>query len=314
MSNEQTKLIANPFGEMTPRFNSNALAETEAQKGIAEIQARMAIAKRFPRDPIEATNRILNACTRISLAKTALYSYNRGKTEVTGPSIRLAETLAQNWGNFDYGIEELSQQNGSSTVKAFAWDLETNTQTVKTFQVPHIRYSKSGGNTLLTDPRDIYEKVANDGARRLRACILSTIPGDVIEAAVNQCDLTQRAKADTSPESVKQMLACFAGYKVTSEMIKKKLGNNVDAIRPAQYLQLERIYISLRDGMSKVSDWFENVQESNKSDNPLNAATSTRPDTVVDGVNQSTGEIEGDFEINPAALAGAKAEIPSGRY
>ena len=39
-----------------------------------------------------------------------------------------------------------------------------------------------------------------------------------------------------------------------------------------------------------------------------------QPDAIVDGVNQSTGEIEGDFEINPAALAGAKAEIPSGRY
>ena len=62
--------------------------------------------------------------------------------------------------------------------------------------------------------------------------------------------------------------------------------------------------------MSKVSDWFENVQESKKSDNPLNIATQQeQPDVITDGVNQSTGEIEGDFDVNPAAAAAAQNEF-----
>ena len=164
--------VDNPFGSNETSEPANALVNAESQRAIQEVQAAMVIAKKFPRNQIEAMERITNACCRQTLAETALYSYPRGGTEVTGPSIRLAEALAQEWGNLQFGIRELSQENGSSTVEAFAWDVERNTRQTKIFQVSHIRYSKKYGNTQLTDPRDIYEMVANQGARRLRACIL----------------------------------------------------------------------------------------------------------------------------------------------
>src|SRR5699024_1372946 len=159
--------------------------------------------KRFPRDPVEAMDRILQACTRPTLAEGALYSYSRGGSEITGPSIRLAEAIAQAWGNTQFGIRELEQRNGESTVEAYAWDLESNTRQAKVFQVPHERHTQRG-TTRLTDPRDIYELVANQGARRLRACILGVVPGDVTEAAVRQCETTLRTSADTSPEAIKK--------------------------------------------------------------------------------------------------------------
>ena len=43
---------------------------------------------------LEAMDKILQACTRPSLAEGALYSYSRGGSEITGPSIRLAEVAA----------------------------------------------------------------------------------------------------------------------------------------------------------------------------------------------------------------------------
>ena len=201
----------NPFisDRQQTSTTTTALATTDSNKGVAEIQASMMIAKSFPRDQIAAMDRILNACTRINLANAAVYQYARGGTDITGPSIRLAETIAQNWGNISFGIRELESSNGESTVQAYCRDIETNTYREMTFQVPHIRYSKSKGNTKLTDPRDIYELIANQGARRLRACILAIIPGDVTEAALEQCELTMRAKADTSPEAVQKMIEAF---------------------------------------------------------------------------------------------------------
>jgi hypothetical protein len=77
-------------------------------------------------------DRILNACTRPTLAEAGALHLRRGGTEITGPSIRLAEALAQNWGNIQFGIRELEQRNGESTVEAFAWDIETNTRQTKT--------------------------------------------------------------------------------------------------------------------------------------------------------------------------------------
>ena len=72
---------------------------------------------------------------------------------------------------------------------AYAWDLETNTRQTKVFSVPHIRSTKKG-NTVSEDPRDIYELVANQAARRVRACILGIMPGDVIDSAIAQCEQT----------------------------------------------------------------------------------------------------------------------------
>ena len=157
---------------MLPKGNASTMVAQTRE--MAEAMASAHMAKAFPRDVVAARDRILNACTRPKLAEVACYTYARGGTEVTGPSIRLAEAVAQAWGNVTFGIRELEQRNGESTCEAFAWDMETNTRQTKVFQVPHIRHTKRG-DTLLTDPRDIYELIANNGARRLRACILGII-------------------------------------------------------------------------------------------------------------------------------------------
>ena len=251
--------VANPFGQQQPR-QEQGLVAVEQQRAIQEVQAAMVIAKKFPRNPVEAMDRILQSCSRPSLAEGALYSYNRGGADVTGPSIRLAEALAQAWGNMQFGIRELEQRKGESVVEAFAWDVESNTKQVKIFTVPHIRHTRNGQKRL-EDPRDIYELVANNGARRLRACILGVIPGDVIESAQRQCEVTLTTHADTSPESIKKMVDTFASeFGVTTEQIQAYLGRRVDAMLPAQYVQMRKVYASLRDGMSKPSDWFK-VQE-----------------------------------------------------
>lgn len=236
--------------------SASPMVAAQEQREVAEVQAAMIIAKRFPRDMRDAEQRILASCTRVSLAEGALYNYNRGGTDITGPSIRLAEVLAQEWGNIQFGIRELSQDPGKSTVEAFAWDIERNVKSFKTFHVPHIRQTKRG-QTMLNDPRDIYETVANQGARRLRASILSVIPGDIVEAAVKECEKTLEAQAAVTPERIAAMLEKFAGFGVTKEMIEKRVQRHLDAITPTILVHLGKIYNSLRDGMGAVGDWFE---------------------------------------------------------
>jgi hypothetical protein len=280
----------NPFGSQVATENQNALVQSGSQREIQEVQAAMVIAKKFPRDSMRAMDRIINACTRPTLAQSALYSYPRGGQEVTGPSIRLAEAMAQEWGNIQFGIRELSAENGNSTVEAFAWDMETNTRQVKVFQVGHTRYSRNGGNQKLTDPRDIYELVANQGARRLRACILGVIPGDVTEAAVQQCEVTQASTIEVTPEAIKKMLEYFAdNWGVPQELIEKRIGRRADAINAPLMLNLRKIVQSLKDGMSKPSDWFD-----------IDAATETVAPKVSD-LNADLGAKKAAKKKAPAA-------------
>lgn len=267
----------------------NAAANSDAERSIQEVQAAMVIAKRFPRDSREAMDRILNACTRETLANSALYSYPRGGQEVTGPSIRLAESLAQEWGNIQFGIRELSSEDGVSTVEAFAWDVQTNTRQVKVFQVGHSRYSRNGGLKKLIDPRDIYEIVANQGARRLRACILGIIPGDVTEAAVNACEVTQRNSVVVTPETIRSMLDSFEEkYKVTQEAIEKRLGKRAEAINASQLLNLRKIFQSLKDGISKPSDWFELVIDPNAIEKIKHPITDEKLNAAIDAVKNGS--------------------------
>lgn len=251
----------NPFAVATQQTTqSGAIAQTDQHRAIAEVQAAMMIARANPRNPVAAMDRILNSCTRPTLANAAVYQYSRGGADVTGPSIRLAEAIAQQWGNMQFGIREVEQRKtaggSESTVQAYAWDVETNTRREVTFTVPHERHTKQGKKSL-TDPRDIYELVANQGSRRLRACILAIIPGDVTEAAVAQCDVTMHASADTSQEAVQKLVTAFAGYGVNQAQIEKRIQRRMDAIQPAQVVALRKIFMSMRDGMSKPEEWFE---------------------------------------------------------
>lgn len=306
---EQNNPFANAPVSARPT-GSNAVANTDQQRAVAEVQAAMMIARMNPRDTIAAMDRILNACARPTLADAAVYTYGRGGSDVSGPSIRLAEAMAQSWGNMQFGIRELDQRNGESTVQAFAWDVETNTRREVTFQVPHLRYTKKGSYKL-EDPRDIYEMVANQGARRLRACILAVIPGDVTEAAVTQCEVTMKTKADTSPEAMQKMIVAFGAFGVTKEQIEKRIQRRLDAIQPAQVVSLKKIYASLRDGMSSAADWFEadeaggegkkagaDAVKEKMRERAAPAAQPAAPAPTATAapaphVNQETGEIQG---------------------
>lgn len=269
----------------------SATAEMVVSRQAQEVQAAMVIAKKFPRDEVDSYNRIMRSCQRKSLAEQSMYEYPRGGVKVTGPSIRLAEAMAQNWGNIDFGIIELEQKNGESQVMAYAWDLETNTRQTKIFSVPHVRGTKKG-NVALTDPRDIYEMVANQGARRLRACILGIIPGDVQDAALEQCKETL-TKGEKEPliDRVRKMAKAFEdAYSVTLPMIEKYLGCNSDAFSENDFIRLKNVYKSLRDGMAKREDYFEVAAPADQKEalDPFEAKEKEK--------NQADGQQELNFE------------------
>lgn len=256
--------------------NSHALANVEGQRAIQEVQAALVIAKRFPRDEKAALDKILNACTRVGLAEQSAYSFARGGSTITGPSIRLAEAIAGYWGNLEYGFREISrgvdpQGNGFSEVEAYAWDMENNVRKPSRFTVKHWRDTKAGGYAL-KDERDIYELVANQAQRRVRACLLAVIPGDVVDEAQKQCDVTLNASADISPEAIKKLVDAFATYQVTKEQIEKRIQRRLDSIQPAQIIQLRKIFLSLKDAMSKPEEWFEVVRTEEPAETKIKAA------------------------------------------
>jgi hypothetical protein len=251
-----SRMEDNGFGLSVPATRE-ASVEVASTRAMEEVKAAMTIAKRFPRDETASYQRIMQACKRKGLAEASLYAYPKGGQTVTGPSIRLAEMLAQNWGNCDFGVIELEQRKGESSVMSYAWDLETNTRQTKIFNIKHERHTKHGVKAL-ADPRDIYELTANQGARRLRACILGIIPGDVVDAAVAECEKTMAGNnSEPLVDRIRSMVTAFAEMSVTQEMLEARLQHKIEATTEAELVQLKKIYRSLRDGMADRADFFE---------------------------------------------------------
>ncbi|WP_337034725.1 hypothetical protein [Paenibacillus illinoisensis] len=247
----------NGGGSAPAQQHNSAMEAAVVSRQAQEVQAAMILAKRFPRDENAAYNKIIQSCQRKSLAESAEYEFPRGGSKVSGPSIRLAEVLAQSWGNIDYGVTEIEQKDGESTMLAYCWDLETNTRRSMTFVVKHERKAKGKINRL-DDPRDIYEMTANQGSRRVRACILGVLPGDIVEAAVNQCrqTLTTGNKVPLK-DRIRQMITEFDGtYQVKQEWLEKYIGCNADAFSENDVRRLANVFRSLRDGMAKREDYF----------------------------------------------------------
>lgn len=235
----------------------------EANRAIAEAQGKLIIAKRFPRNQVTAFANVMQVCQRKGIAEKAFYSYKRGGQVVSGPTIRFAEELARCWGNIDYGIKELSQDEGKSEMQAYAWDLETNTISIQNFTNNHVRETKSGKQRL-TSERDIYEINANMGARRLRSRILAILPNDLVEAAITECKKTLEG-GNNIPliDKVNNMVSGFSKIGVTQKQLEKYMGHLAEETTAQEITDLVGIYNSIKNGESKPSEWFETQMESN---------------------------------------------------
>ncbi len=260
MQQIEGKKINNPYEMATTAASTSgpgtALAQSESHRAMIEVMTSFEVAKRFPRDPCGAMTAILGECCRPSLAEVAVYQFSKGGSSFSGPSIRLMEAIARGWKNIQFGFKVLERSKGRSSIQAFARDLETNTFIERTFDVRHWRDTKKGGYAII-DEREIYELEANMAQRRVRSCIIGLIPGDVIDAAVDQCDMTMQTNADTSPEGLKKLCDAFAAFKVNAEMIEARIQCKLSAIKPVQFASLRKIYTSLKEGMAGPADFFD---------------------------------------------------------
>lgn len=234
------------------------MGEYQESKALSEIKGKMYLARQFPRDPDWSLKNVLLECGRRELAESAQYEFPRGDSVVKGPSIRLVEVLARHWGNIDSGVNEIEANDGSTMIKAYAWDLETNVSDEKTLSVKHERTTKRGSYKL-TDERDIYEMVANKGARRKRACLLAVMPGWYVDAAVDACEETlKRSLTDgKSMDEVREsIVAAFTEFGITPEQIAAKLGKEVDKLSKNDVVKLRHLYAAIKDGFVKPNDAF----------------------------------------------------------
>lgn len=259
--------------------NSGAMTTVEESASIAEIQAKMILARNFPRDVEICMKNILFECKSKELAEKAVYEFPRGDSVVRGPSIRLVECVARYWGNIVSGVKEISQSadGRKATVKSFCWDLESNFSDEKIFEVEYSRTVKKNGVPVtypITDPRDKYEMLANMGARRKRACMQAIIPQYIIDEAVEACQATLEAaiKKENAEKSIEEirsnMLEAFKGIAewITEADFETVCGKPFDKLGTADIVKLRNLFNAIRDGFVKAESAFKKEETAKLGD------------------------------------------------
>ena len=229
----------------------------EQARAIAEVQAAVVVAQQCPRDMSRAEGEMKDSCGRLVMANHAFYRVpNRGN----GPTVHLMRELARIWGNVQYGVKETHRDDakGVSEVIAFAWDVQTNTRSERSFLVPHERMA-GGQRKKLTDLGDIYLNNQNQGARAVRECIATILPRWFTETAQEICRTTlHNGEGVPLGERIEKMVGAFASkWGVSQKQIEKRIGQPRGKWDAGVVADMQILYASIERGEVQVSDEFE---------------------------------------------------------
>jgi len=196
----------------------------EQSRAIAEVEAQVVMAKRFPRNESAAIMAMRETCRRRELAERAFFRYPKAGKPVSGPSIQLARELARIWGNISYGSAELRRDDeaGQSEMLAYAWDIQTNTRNSATIINPHRQYTGGGD---LTELRDIQENNASVVNRRVREAIWAVLPPWLVEEAKDLCAKTIADGGGIPlPQRIANAIEVFGNLGITIPQLEAKIG------------------------------------------------------------------------------------------
>lgn len=243
------------------------------QERLADSQMRYMMARNFPRRVEIVEHKLRLECGRFGTAQVAEYKLPVGKGTVGGVSIRLAETLAQSYGNMDVGREVVATGEDHvgpySDLRVFALDLETGLRNHETIRVHHLRsYKDRATNEIryqrISDLSELQRLFAQHAAKRVRQCILQTIPRDLIEKARAWCrDTLREGEKDANgkvrvpfADRVRSMVLEFERSGVAREKLEAYTGVKAELWTPDHFADLSRVFVSIRDGHSTADEWF----------------------------------------------------------
>lgn len=243
--NATTEIVNLPSAAHVERLGQ--ATAVEQSRAIAQVQAAVVMARQFPRSQQRAITEMEEACGRIELAQRAFFKFPRGGQTVTGASVYLARELARIWGNLDYGLNEMRRDDvhGQSEMQAYAWDLETNSRSTRTFVIEHARDTKLGRKQL-TELRDISDNNNNFGARAVREMIYAVLPQWFTDKAQAICRETQNNGGGVPlVERRARAVKGFGQARISVDELETYVGAGVDDWTHADVSDLENLYRSL---------------------------------------------------------------------
>lgn len=246
-----------------------------------EVESAVILAKRYPRNELEAYQRVMRACGRPNFAEKGNYAFPRGKRKdedgnwvsniVKGPSVYLARELAKAWGNIRFGYRITFDDVEEREIESWAWDLESNlyvsgsSRFKKLVQRKVWVKAKTKGEKdyqetqwVTPDERDLREATSKQASLLVRNCILQLIPADVVDDCRSKCEATKLKDVKEDPDrAMKAVVLGFSEINVSAEELEEVLGHPIGQCSPAEIVDLKGIYAAIRDGQARIGEYID---------------------------------------------------------
>ena len=221
----------------------------------AEVDQQITTARAYPRSITQAVKNITTLSTLDEKsAEECIYALPRGGKPIKGPSIRLAEIIASQWGNCRVGARVVHVDRVEKYVEAEGvfHDLESNTAT--TARVRR-RLSDKNGKLLNDDMIVVTGNAACAIAKR--NAILGAVPKAVWRKAYDSVERVIAGDVKTLAVRRDTAMKAFAMFGVKPEQIFEALGVvGMDDINGDHIVTLVGMHSALKSGEETVESLF----------------------------------------------------------
>ncbi len=255
----------------------------------AETDVQVSTAKRYPRSiALALKNSISLATINEEMAASCMYALPRAGKNITGPSIRLAEVMASEWGNLRIAARIIDQTDTFIVAQGLCWDMEKNVQLSTEVRR---RITDKHGAKFNEDMINVTAMAALAIARR--NAIFQVIPRALMEQVYAECRRVAVGTVATLTAKRDKLLDSFQKIGVPKPMILEKL--NLQGVEDINLTHLEVLLglaSAIKNGETTIEDAFAPDDSEDTQEETRSAATASTAQRAKKNMKKATAPAE----------------------
>lgn len=224
----------------------------------SEIDVQIATAKKYPRSVQKFRQDALSMATADKdIAASCFYKLKRKNSDgelayIEGPSVRLAEIVANAWGNLRFGARISAENEKEVVAQGIAHDLEKNV--CNTIEVSR-RITTKAGKRYGDDMIQVTKNAACSIA--LRNAIFKTVPFTYAKFIYEQAKKAAVGDTKTLGERRQSMLEAFTKMGVTKDQVLAHLEKgSIEDIGLSEIETMIGVFTAIKEGDTTIEEQF----------------------------------------------------------
>lgn len=269
----------------------------------AELDTQISTAKAYPRKnpQLIVDHAIALATMDEATAQSCFYCLPRKdkdgtKKEIRGASIRLAEIVANSWGNLHAATRIIENDGRHITAEGVAWDLESNVKIAMQNKVS-IRFGEKEGKGGYTANADMQTMLSNAAsAKALRNAIFKVVPKALVDRVLERAMNYSIGDQKTINSKVQDVFDKLTKMGIDKQKILDYYGcKSIADITSEDFKSLIGVGTAIKEGYIKIDDVFgvdEEIDDSLSAVDKINYLLAEKKHKQA--LDVKTGEIIGD--------------------